>query len=166
MGHGSLLVFSGISKTVPDLRKLYKNVCKELDRVLKTPTFLFFPNEKKRKFLLGIWGHGNYGGHHRIVGNTQYFFVLFVEDDCDTIMQADLEKAISAASSSCWPYDKFHRHRPDANRSGHEFLEYHTEPGNNSNGPKPQIGKLSEIQRQARSLPEFSTWKAKPSALA
>ncbi|KAJ9413021.1 hypothetical protein QL093DRAFT_2527069 [Fusarium oxysporum] len=165
MGHKCLLVFSGISKTIPDLRKLYRNVCKELDRVLETPTFLFLLDKKKRKFLLGIWGHGDHGGYHRIAGNTQYFFVLFVEDRCDTIKEADLEMAISKASASCWSYDQFIRHPPTLNCYGDEFVKCYTEPTKNSDGPKPQIGKLSKIQRQAKGLPELRIGKSKPSAL-
>jgi hypothetical protein len=143
MGLGRLIVFMGVSKTIPDHGHMHKLVLRRLDHEFDTPRSWYGVKKRDRKFLFAVWGCRDYGDIC-LYGVTQYYFVVFVKDAQTVKDHTELLTAVKDASG--WQDTVFRCIWTGMKPLVREHVSEWSDPGKDRKGPRPQVGQLADIQ--------------------
>ncbi|SPJ81817.1 uncharacterized protein FTOL_09222 [Fusarium torulosum] len=145
MGLGRLIVFMGVSNTIPHHGHMHKLVLKRLDHEFGTPRSWRGVKKRKRKFLFAVWGYGDYGDIC-LYGVTQYYFVVFVKD-AETVEEDHTDLLAAVKDASGWQDAEFQCSWTGMKPLVREHVSEWLYPGKDRKGPRPQVGQLADIQK-------------------
>lgn len=145
MGAGRLIVFMGVSKTIPDHDRMHKLVLRRLDDKFSTLRSWYRVKKRSRKFLFAVWGFRDYGDIC-LYGNTQYYFVVFMKD-AQTIEEDHTDLLAAVKDASGWQDADFKCTWTGMEPLVHDDVSEWLYPEKERKGPWPQVGQLADIQK-------------------